>query len=307
MPRRTNDFQSLVKAIYEQIVPAGGIVTESAEVWDKEAGILREVDILVTYNYAGHQFSFIVECRDRSRKETVEWIDSLVGKTKALHVAKVIAVSSSGFAASAIRKAKDNGIEPLTLKEAENQDWARYPMKPGILVLSDEIYFIRQVYYRALDEYRLMDELGLESDVELDGEAVGDLAGLIEHFFKEYVIQGAEAYRRQHFLEIFKTREDIGKTMLVESEHDWPKVTVKDDQGNTIEIARVKYVFMGVRQSAEVHQAHYVFNQKMISLGRHRDPDGTEIDFSLIQESDSSQLHSRWTKRPGDTVNPREP
>lgn len=61
MPKRTNGFQSLAKTIYEQIVPTGGVATESAEAWDKEAGILREVDILVRYEYAGYEFSFIVE------------------------------------------------------------------------------------------------------------------------------------------------------------------------------------------------------------------------------------------------------
>jgi hypothetical protein len=302
MPKRTNDFQSLVKAIYEQIVPAGGLVIESAEVWDKEAGILREVDILVSYDYAGHEFSFIVECRDRSRKETVEWIDGLVGKTKALHVAKVIAVSSSGFASSAIKKAKENGIETLTLKEAEEHDWTSYPMKPGLLVVSDEIYFIHQVFYKACDEYRPMEDLGLNCDVELDGEAVGDLAGLIEHFFKQHVIPGVEAYRKQHFLDIFKTKEDMGKPMLVESEHSWPKVDVTDNMGNRVEIARVKYVYTGVRQTVDVHQAHYVFNQKMISVGRHRDP-GMVIDFSLVQDSNSPTLRARWTKRAGDAEN----
>ena len=303
MPKRTNDFQSLVKRIYEQIVPTGGVVTESAEVWDKEAGILREVDILVSHEYAGHQFSFVVECRDRSRKETVEWIDGLVGKTKALNLAKVIAVSNSGFASSAIRKAKENGIETLTLKEAGEQDWSRYPMKPGLLVVSDEIYLIHQVFYRASEEYKLIDDLDQNCEVELDGETVGDLAGLIEYFFKEHVIPGVEAYRKQHFLTIFKTKEDIGKPMLVESEHDWPKVVATDNQGKRVEIARVKYVFTGVRQSMDVHQAHYVFNMKMISVGRHRDPDGTEIDFSLIQDLDSPTLRARWTKRAGDAEN----
>ncbi len=113
----------------------------------------------MSYNYAGHEFSFIVECRDRSGKETVEWIDGLVGKTKALNTAKVIAVSSSGFASSAIKKAKENGIEALTLKEAEEHHWARYPIKPGLLVVSDEVYFISQVFYKALEEYRPMDDL----------------------------------------------------------------------------------------------------------------------------------------------------
>ena len=80
MPKRTNDFQTLIKTIYDQIVPDGGKVTESGMVQDKEAGILREVDILVEYKYAGHEFSFVLECRDRSRAESVEWIDGLVGK-----------------------------------------------------------------------------------------------------------------------------------------------------------------------------------------------------------------------------------
>ena len=212
-------------------------------------------------------------------------------------------MSNSGFASSAIRKAKENGIETLTLKEAGEQDWSRYPMKPGLLVVSDEIYLIHQVFYRASEEYKLIDDLDQNCEVELDGETVGDLAGLIEYFFKEHVIPGVEAYRKQHFLTIFKTKEDIGKPMLVESEHDWPKVVATDNQGKRVEIARVKYVFTGVRQSMDVHQAHYVFNMKMISVGRHRDPDGTEIDFSLIQDLDSPTLRARWTKRAGDAEN----
>ena len=176
-------------------------------------------------------------------------------------------------------------------------------MKPGLLVVSDEIYFIHQVFYKACDEYRPMEDLGLNCDVELDGEAVGDLAGLIEHSFKQHVIPGVEAYRKQHFLDIFKTKEDMGKPMLVESEHSWPKVDVTDNLGNRVEIARVKYVYTGVRQTVDVYQALYVFNQKMISVGRHRDPDGTVIDFSLIQDSDSPTLRARWTKRAGDAEN----
>lgn len=120
----------------------------------------------MSHEYAGHEFSFIIECRNRSRKETVEWIDALVGKTKALNIAKVIAVSGSGFAASAVKKANDNGIETLTLREAEEHDWVRYPIKPGLLVVSDEIYFISQVFFKDFDQYRPMEDLGLKSDVE---------------------------------------------------------------------------------------------------------------------------------------------
>lgn len=120
----------------------------------------------------------------------MEWIDGIAGKTKALNVAKVIAVASSGFASSAIKKTKENSIETLTLKEAGDQDWTLFPIKPDLLLVSDKIYFINQVFYKACDEFRPIDDLGLNCEVELDGEPVGDLAGLTEHFFKEHVIPG---------------------------------------------------------------------------------------------------------------------
>ena len=125
MPKRTNDFQTLIKHIYEQIVPAGGVVTESRMLHDRDSGELREVDILVSYKYAGHEFSFIVECRDHTRPQCVEWIDSLIGKSKSLGVNKVVAVSRNGFYKPAIKKAKENGIETFTLEEANEKHWGR--------------------------------------------------------------------------------------------------------------------------------------------------------------------------------------
>ena len=97
MPKRTNDFQDLIASVYKQIVPDGGKVTESGMVYDKDADTLREVDILVEYRYVHHNFKIAIECRDRSRKDSVEWIDSLIGKSKSLLVNKVVAVSKEGF------------------------------------------------------------------------------------------------------------------------------------------------------------------------------------------------------------------
>ena len=183
MPKRSNDFQELIKTIYEQIVPDGGSVTESGMVLDKEAGILREVDILVEYKYAGHEFRFIVECRDRSRPDTVEWIDGLIGKSKSLNVNKVIAVSNKGFAASAEKKAMENGIETLTLKRANETDWTKFPIKPGVLLLTDDVYRIQDVLHKSNGDYIPIVKLGLESNVVINDEIAGDVRGLVEYFF----------------------------------------------------------------------------------------------------------------------------
>lgn len=182
MPKRTNDFQTLIKHIYEQIVPDGGTVIESGMVHDKDAGILREVDILVKYKYAGHEFSFVVECRDRSRAETVEWIDGLIGKTKSLDVNKVIAVSSKGFASSAIKKAQQNGIETFTLTEANETHWGEFPFKPGLLVMTNDVYKIHDVLYKKEEDFIPMTQLDIENDIEINGEKVGSLKSIIENF-----------------------------------------------------------------------------------------------------------------------------
>jgi hypothetical protein len=50
-------------------------------------------------------------CRNRSRDETVEWIDALIGKYSRLHVNKVVAVSSPAFSAEAERKAHAHKIQ----------------------------------------------------------------------------------------------------------------------------------------------------------------------------------------------------
>jgi hypothetical protein len=132
MPKRTNDFQSLIKFIYDRITPEGGTVTESAMVFDNDSKTLREVDILIEHKISDHTIKIAVECRDRSRKDTVEWIDGLVGKTLSLDVNKVVAVSKKGFAQPAIDKANSYGIDTLSLKEASEKDWKLYFIKPGL-------------------------------------------------------------------------------------------------------------------------------------------------------------------------------
>lgn len=296
MPRRSNDFQKLIKTIYEQIIPEGGSVTESGMIYDKESGIQREVDILVEYRYAGHDFSFIVECRDRSRNESIEWIDSLVGKTESLNVNKVIAVSSKAFSSSAIRKAQENGIELLTLDKALETDWIHFPIKPGLVIMTDDVFTINDVHYISGGEYHQISELGLDSKVEIEGEILGDLIGLIEYFFKEILGPKIDEYKKENFLEIFKKRADLEKNLLAESEHDWSGVTVLIKSGKRVELSKVKYIVIGNRKSQKLEQEHHVYNEKMISTSSHLDVDGSAINFSIIQDPETKKLHITWKR-----------
>ena len=121
MPARSNDFQRIVKYIYEQISD-GATVTESGLLRERD-GTEREIDILIEWKFAGTNLQMAVECRDYTRQQNIQWVDQLIGKYKDLKINKIIAVSSSKFYLPAKRKAGEHGIEVITVNEALTKDW----------------------------------------------------------------------------------------------------------------------------------------------------------------------------------------
>ena len=203
MPKRTNDFQDLIATVYEQITPDGGKVTESGMVFDKDTNTLREVDILVEYRYAHHDFKIVIECRDRSRKDSIEWIDELVGKTSSLDVNKMVAVSKKGFSESAINKARLNGIDTLTVEEAVETDWKKYPIKPGITVFSSDDYRLNDVLFLEGTQYRSLAGLGLDTIVFKDEQEIGSIRETFEFFFREILLPQLQEKVKANFLRHF--------------------------------------------------------------------------------------------------------
>jgi hypothetical protein len=132
VPPRSNEFQRLVRTIYEQIVPEGATVTESAMVRERGSSVEREVDILVESRVGDIVVRLGVECRDRARRDDIEWVDQLIGKYRDLPVDKIIAVSSSGLTRAAQEKAAANRIEVRTLTEALDADWPKELVKTQI-------------------------------------------------------------------------------------------------------------------------------------------------------------------------------
>lgn len=124
MPKRSNEFQRLIRRIYSQVAPAGATVEESAILHERGSGTAREVDVLVEVVTADVPVRMAVECRDRGRPADVEWVDQLIGKFRDLSVHRVVAVSRSGFTVAAAEKAKSNNIETRTLVEALGTDWS---------------------------------------------------------------------------------------------------------------------------------------------------------------------------------------
>ena len=122
MPQRTNAFQQLVKRIETALHGTQTNVVESAMIYDFDAETDVEVDVLVTFRIAGRDYRSAIECRDHGRKQGPSWIRDLRTKRDACRLDKIVAVSSSGFSATARTAAEKYGIQ-VVHPEENTTDW----------------------------------------------------------------------------------------------------------------------------------------------------------------------------------------
>ena len=78
---------------------------------------------MLSITLPGHKIQIAIECRARGRAETIEWIDSLIGKYSRINVNRVVAIAQTQFAPAAKEKARQHGIELITINEALTADW----------------------------------------------------------------------------------------------------------------------------------------------------------------------------------------
>ena len=145
VPKRSNDFQRVIKRIHDQLVPTGASVRESVELEERGSGKRREIDVLIEYQAIDSPTRIAVECRDRSRLSDIEWIDALIGKFRDLHVHQIIAVSSKGFTKGAEEKAtsSDPRIELRSLRHALDADWPAELARIGMAGIGTNVAFVR--------------------------------------------------------------------------------------------------------------------------------------------------------------------
>jgi hypothetical protein len=92
---------------------------------DHTCGQKREVDLVIRSNVAGYELVISVECTDRQRPASVEWVEQLHAKHRGLATNKLILISRGGFTEAAVAKANLLGAEPFSLEEARKVEWAK--------------------------------------------------------------------------------------------------------------------------------------------------------------------------------------
>lgn len=123
--RDSTAFEQQIHRIYELLEGSGVEVTWDDHIPDPDnPGQLRQIDITIRRD---GKLTF-VECRDHQSRQDVQWIEELIGRRASLKADAIIAVSSSGFTAGALSKAKNYGIiacDLRTLTDREIQGWGK--------------------------------------------------------------------------------------------------------------------------------------------------------------------------------------
>jgi Restriction endonuclease len=111
------DFEQLVARIEEDAGPLGIKVTSPDRIHCKVTGRLREVDASIRSRVGTTEILVTIECRRRSKKQDVTWIEQLAAKRLAIGADRTIAVSASGFSADAEAVAHRHGISIRKLSD----------------------------------------------------------------------------------------------------------------------------------------------------------------------------------------------
>ncbi|HEX5559466.1 MAG TPA: hypothetical protein VFX13_17760 [Gaiellales bacterium] len=121
MPRRTNLFQTVVAIIHEHMA-GDAAVEESAMLTNRVTGELREVDVVVRSQVAGHEVLVGVEATATGRRADAPWVEKMIGKHADLPTSLLVLVSQAGFSSAARTLASAKGVSTLAPADLDEGD-----------------------------------------------------------------------------------------------------------------------------------------------------------------------------------------
>ena len=124
-------FERQVHRIIELLEGSGAEVTWNDHVPDPDnPSQLRQIDVTIR---RGGKLT-ICECRLSRSRQNVKWIEELIGRRQSLGAASVIAVSSSGFTAGALRKGPPYEVTLRDLRKLTDADVATWGQHVALTV-----------------------------------------------------------------------------------------------------------------------------------------------------------------------------
>ena len=299
MPRRSNQFQQIIRLIHHQLAESA-TVTESELFPDRDTGLSREVDIAIRSEVGGCAIVVGVECCDRSRPATVEWVEQMLRKHASLETNKLVLVARAGYTRQALTKAIVNGADALTLEEAREVAWTTIVSRTD-KVFVDAVGAISRVYH------------GQAPDMESRLNSVLPLSTVIRSSDQQFKLTVAEFI--DVLLDIPSIRSLVVDALQPETDAGWEvSVPVKLGcrailaDGREIHLDWLTLLVLAKRRTTRVQLERGTFRESQIAYGGACGPLGTMLVTIVEREgrTPSGLMLHRWAGHE-EVVSPHEP
>lgn len=275
MSKQSNAFQKLIYYIHNKIEFSEVKVTESALLRENniDQTVEREVDILIEKQ----DRRIAIECRDRSAKDDIQWIDGLIGKYKNLDVDKVIAVSNFGFSQNAYLKAKMNSIDLQTLEDAMKINFGEEFKKLGFQYISLKFEIKR---FSMCFEPSIKIKPPLNTSV-FNGEIeIGTLEDFVNFCFEEGTKKKTTPFVKDNMPNFFKTKSDTIKQMLIEHTIPVKELYIEQD-GSKHFITSITITLLGTPFTQDIQIRHRIYKDALITEG-------------IFDIEEMPEIHTTW-------------
>lgn len=135
-------------------------------------GVLRQFDVYWEFNLGGYDYKTVIECKDYASTVTIDKIDAFIGKAQDIPGLRLIYATKTGYQSGAQKKAKQNKIDLLLIREGVDEDWTAPDGTPLIKTINLNIIAISPPNITSFSPF--VDASWLDSQPNLDVGKIGE-------------------------------------------------------------------------------------------------------------------------------------
>lgn len=132
----SREFEKLVAKVEKTLAGQNAVITSPDRIQDKDVATrhLREIDVSIRMMVGSAPVLVIIECRNRGRKQDVEWVEQVKAKRDGVGADKAVMVPSNGLTALAREKAAAYKIVVTRFNLITVNDVRGWFQAPGLTV-----------------------------------------------------------------------------------------------------------------------------------------------------------------------------
>jgi len=141
--RKGIDLERLVVRLEMALADPSATVKRNDRIPDLVTKRLREIDVSIRRSVGSVPVLVIVECRDRRRRQDVEWIEQVASKRDSVGADAAVVVTTNGLTHPATLKAQNLGVRVYRIKDITAQDVKSWFSVENLTVSHPNVHFYK--------------------------------------------------------------------------------------------------------------------------------------------------------------------